>query len=62
MTVVSKLKSSEPGIGALIVLVSSAWNPAGGGASNAGFRISKTVEHFVQRIFFAGAPAKRASS
>ena len=50
----SKLKSSEPGIGALIELVSSAWNPAGGGASSAGFRISKTVEHFVQRIFFAG--------
>jgi hypothetical protein len=62
MTVVSKLKSSDPGIGAPMELVSSAWNPVGGGALAAGLRISKTVAHFVQRIFFAGAPANRASS
>jgi hypothetical protein len=43
-------------------LVSSGWNPTGGGAFAAGLWISKTVAHFVQRIFFAGAPAKRASS
>jgi hypothetical protein len=49
-------------MGAPIEFVSSAWNPAGGGAIEAGLRISKTVAHFVQRIFFAGAPAKRASS
>lgn len=62
MIVVSKLKSSEPGIGAPMELVSSGWNPAGGGAFRVGLRISKTVAHLVQRIFFAGAPAKRASS
>jgi hypothetical protein len=62
MTVVSKLKSSAPGIGAPMELVSSAWNPGGAGAFEAGLRIWKTAPHFVQRIFFAGAPAKRASS
>jgi hypothetical protein len=62
MMVVSKLKSSDPGIGAPKELVSSGWNPAGGGTLRVGLRISKTVAHFVQRIFFAGAPEKRASS
>jgi hypothetical protein len=62
MTVVSRLKSSEPGIGAPNELVSSGWNPGGGGTFTAGFRISKTTAHFVHLIFFAGAPANRASS
>ena len=61
IAVVSSEKSSDPRTGALCATVSPASDPVEA-APAPGLWTSKIVAHFVQRIFFTAAPAKRDSS